>query len=337
MQLLNQIITEMSWPDKFNQIERKIRDEDMTMDELVDYFADEFDVAIVFNPSVGVPPFHVGGGGTSDKRLDDEAIKDSPKEVRDRLLGKFGMEIGIGPGINGSTKAAQVMGLMHILRHELSHIQQSKYIPGDKVERMTKQYISPEGDNPIIRVLYSVQPIERPAQAVDYASHLSRVGMTPSQFERAVSAIGAAVLEKFKAGEREIDSEEVYDMARSEIQHFSGIPQREIDVRSQAQGTSIDYSQLVSFMAAMGVVHASFRGGLVPASEKAPVKNQIRNFYKRVRKVYPKVKGYQKRHSERRQKSYEEIWDERAQVERAVRDALSAMGELFDAIERRNN
>lgn len=326
----------MAWPDKFNQIEQKIRKEGMTMDQLVDYFNREFDVALIFKPSPSVPPFHAGGGGVSDKRLDAETLAPMkiPREERDKLLDKFGMEIGVGPGIKGDTKAANVMGLMHIIRHELAHIQQGKYIPGDKRDRFSKQYISPTDDNPIVRVLYSIQPIERSQQSVDYAAHLSRIGMTPSQFERAINAIGLALLDKFKSGEEEIDADEVYDMARSEIGHFTGMSERDIEARTKTQGLLLDYSQVVSFMAALSVVKASFRAGLVPADQKAPVQNQLRSFIKRLRKIYPKVKAYQKRHAEHRQKSYDEIADERATVERAVRDALEAMSDLFDRLNR---
>lgn len=313
----------MAWPDKFDALEQKIRDENMTFTQLGDYLNKEYDLVLIVSPAQGVPPFHAGGGAISPERFTSRQIKDklsdAPQEMKDKILDKFAFEVGIGPGPEPNTPVAEVTGFIHVLKHELSHLQMGKHTPQDKLNRMQKGYISPHEDGATLAdvAMYILQPIERPAQATDYASHLARIGMTVDGFEGAINAVY-----KFLKTQDGINSERLMDLASSEMVHHFGSMNKMV-VKSGAEGMDMDISQVTSTIAALALVKMA---GTVSSKDlRNKVKSQYRAFMKLLRKRYPKVKAYQLKHKGQRQDAYNKNIDERANMTRMVQELMSAL------------
>lgn len=318
------IISEMSWPDKFNALEQMIRDKDMTLEQLGEYLEKEYNLILVIQTNPTVPSFHVGGGGISPERFDEQQIKglkNVPQELKDKVLDKFLFQVDVGPGPQPNTPVAEVTGFIHILKHELSHLQLSKQAPQDKLRRLQKDYISPhDNPNPVNVAMYMLQPIERPAQATDYANHLVRIGMTVDKFEESINAIF-----NYLKTQEGISAGDLTELAKSEMDYYFG-SSRKMSKRMADEGLTIDVHQLTSTIGALALVKMAGTVASVDMGNK--IKAQYKAFMKLLRKRYPKVKGYQLKHKEHRQTAYDKNAEERKGMDQMIDGMLNAMNTL---------
>lgn len=319
---VREILVEMAWPDKFDQIESMIRAQNLTLEQLQDYLIKEFDVAVMFQTAPHIAPFHVGSGSISANRItSDDFTEKTPKDIKDQVLGKFVLQVELGPGPNDQTPAAEVTGLIQMLRHEISHM--VHHIQDvSKHEELQQQYIPPNKE--IFHqqnVEYILQPIERPAQAVDIAAHLVRVGMTPEDFEHAIDSVFQKLKQKTSGYNPMVLTSYIDDA----LDEFIG----PLDYRTlliQERGLNIPIGQIFVTTGHLAVAKALAH---FLKDDRREIRQRYHVFMKLVKKRYPKMKGYYKKHKEK----FLQAFQKNAEIRMKLEQQLENLDELLRQVE----
>lgn len=341
---IHNILAEMSWPDKFHQLEQKIRSSNMTMQELMNYLEKEYKIAMLPQFDLDTEAYSVGNASmtplefTADQ-IDPNAAEEAKQELS-KLIGMRIFQVEIGSGVDGDTPVKEVTGFLHTLRHELSHYQQGTQMSRERTMDMSSRYVDADSQGGPLApqtILYALQPIERPAQAVDLAHYLAQINSTPERFIDAVDDTRRGILAMAVGGD------DLQEIARQ----IAGLAGQELaDVHSQEDANEL-YNRghgmalriirvLIAQHAFVLVIAGLMNDDEQERNQKKKIRGQIHQFHKILVNRFPKVKGYYSQMRDDEIESHMKNNDLRAKLE-AEKQLLISMigdGDIADLIAR---
>lgn len=296
---IHHIITEMAWINKFSTFEKHVRDTNMTLNELKNFLLQNYNIFIMFEKSRNSATGGHGGGGIGDLIATDD-ISAPPK-----LRGHIPLTIVLSPEIDGDTPVAEVHGLLGVLRHEISHA----LTDTTKDKRLHyDNYVKPSHNEG----MYYIQPMERPAQALDMAEALAVVGMNPDQLEKIIFKVSNKIIKHIDEG---IGPDVVESIVRRYIEAAIGIRSDGIINKIEKEGWEVYINpisskiQHLSLLVALGKatkndtdIHKE-HGKHKVQNTSAKIRLQFNTFMKMVRSNFKKAKAYAAAHPEHKAKS----------------------------------
>lgn len=309
---LHKILTEMSWPDKFYELEQKIRSLNMTVDEFMDFMYDEFKIYVHPIGDPAGPAMSMSGASITATRISAKDLDSNTNPgVFNTLVGSKVLNLHFGVGVDGDTPVKEISGFFQVLRHELTHSQQGDKIQSDKLKRFQTGYVSPDPKDPVSEdsILYTIQIMERSAQSVDLAYYLVKIGFTPEQFEQCLHLVLGDVANMQKP----IPTETLLTITKERMSQVGRFDQDKIDnliTNEMAEMALAMVQTLISQIVGLRVnifpnISKNYRQQL----------RQIQHAYiKLAKKRYPKVKGYYLRHKDEDIESYKAHDEFRAQM-----------------------
>ena len=344
---ISTVLNEMAWMDKFSKFEQHVHDTNMTMEELIDYLRSEWNIILMPQPSMQTGPMEAGGASFIS------AEKAAQIGLPDEYKGASILEIQIGPGITGETPVSEVPMILDRLRHELSHYHQQA-----RPEEHWPQYVQPGGDpfEPQSGA-YTVQPQERPVQALDVANGLAVLQLRPEDFEREVDRLTKKFSELSKEGG--MSAEDVHNEARTLTKHLLGLDPNDeqtkkmildwqlntvlgiinakitqmavhrtlaknvkVPSRNQMRKLRTEFSELEARRDELSAHERERRSEIEEQikdmEQKRRVLNRYHQFMKAIKNAFPKAKGYYKKLEPKRIEALNRTLPQRQEIRKQV-------------------
>jgi hypothetical protein len=321
---LNEILNEMAWPDKFRQIEQKMRSSNMTLDDFVGFMEKEYNVLVKLESSMNAEPLTIGSAGITPKPLSAAELKAagmSDSHIK-QLAGKRMLTMQVGPGADPSTPINELGNFYRVLRHEMAHYMQGEDFSDEKHARYQQTYASPH-DDPIHpkAAQYTLQAVERSPQAMDLATYLAQLQIKPEQFDKAIGNL----LRKLQQGEI-TNSNDLLDKSMKQLERYGGLGGDMAGIKAgRGYGTAIGMLQALIAQMAMARFIAS---KTTDKQTRQMIRRQYHQLLKLTTKRYPKVKAYLNQTRAEDEAAFEKNNPTRAQIN-AVKQGLADIAELI--------
>lgn len=327
---LYEVLTEMAWPDKFHQLEQRIRSSNMTMGELFDLLFKEYGIRVLPQADLNSDPLTVGSAAITPRKLTaNDVAPDASEEIKQRLIGNRALQIELGPGVSETTPAKEVGGLLQVLRHELGHYQQGIGMSPEKSDAMQRAYVSADGDQmPTAQqnIMYALQPIERPQQVLDMAHYIAQLGGTIDGFFSAVHQTAKKILETPDDIDASIDEVALFH-AGHEMEAGMGIDSEEKASKLYQEGGHTAMRMVHATIAQLAMAHLA----VLFTEDKQygkKLKAQLFQYEKLLKKRFPKVKGYYSRTKDDDVKSFVKNNPTRGEIQQQ----MQLMAQMADAL-----
>ena len=314
---LHHIVTEMAWVDKFAELERHVREQNMTLGQLIDYIGDNFHIFVIPDIDPRTDPMSVGNAGMTPDPVDSE-------EIPEHLRGRHALILGFGPGISEDTPVEEINEIFPRLRHELSHFQQTR----QKSKEQFGDYINPDMSSPFSPQsgMYTIQPVERAPWAVDIAHHLAATGISPNAFEKAIDKAYASIRE----GEG-VTAEDMMREVNKAARELMGVVDDEMlkDIVDKYELSS-SINQLGGVIGQMAILRAMAYHSQ-SKEQKRMIRGRYHQFMKQVRSRYPKAKGYFKTHEKEHRAALERTKEKRGMLQQQLEMMAREFAEMMAA------
>jgi hypothetical protein len=257
--------------DKFYQSDlwKEIKDPKFTFSNLANYLLQQGIYLDLYDDPVGF-----GGASLVNLSAEVEHIKKLGKPIP-KFISKFLkagythiLRLGVDPGTD-SYKTLKSTGekdnIIAAIQHELQHISQPS--------NSSIQYVrAPKDDDTYDYVKYLIQPLERSNQSIQISSILIDLGLTPEQFIDDVKSV-AEWIKKSNSKDVKKEATRLISQLRNNV---------------YGKASSLWLEDIIVANATISTMPVN--------DEVREIKTKLNLFFKQLKKVYKRVKGYKQKY-----------------------------------------